>query len=222
MKRYMRRKFIGIAFCVLLLTASAVAQKLRSYQNESAAFARQDKLHYPPAQGIVFTGSSSIRLWEGLGKAFPGKEIINRGFGGSTLPELERYLETLVLQYQPRQVVIYSGDNDIAKGDSAGEVLASFKRVFMKLRQQLPEVTVTYISIKPSPARANKLEEMRKANELIQAYLQQQQHASYVDVFTPMLDAAGKPRAELFGKDLLHMNSKGYALWQKALAPTLK
>ncbi len=192
------------------------------FWKEIEAFKKRDRQSFPPEEGILFVGSSSIRLWKDLEQHFPDYAVINRGFGGSTLLDLQRYLPDIVLPYQPRQVVIYSGENDIAMNKiNAQEVLARFKVVFDGIRQALPNANITFISIKPSPSRARFLPITTEANALIKAFLKDKPHTNFVDIYSLMLDKQGKPQPRLFVADSLHMNSAGYEIWARALAPYL-
>ncbi len=191
------------------------------WQNEIAAFRRADNLQPPPTGGIVFTGSSSIRLWHDLADRFSNRRIINRGFGGSWLSDVVHYFPELVVPYQPRTVVVYAGENDIADGRPAAGLLKDVEALLALRQKHLPKSKLVFIALKPSPSRAEKLEEVRKANTLIRQRLAREKQAVFVDVFTPMLDARGTAREELFGPDRLHMNTKGYDLWTQVLAPYL-
>jgi lysophospholipase L1-like esterase len=201
---------------------SLQAQDFAQWEKEISAFEHADKASKPPKKSIVFTGSSSIRLWEGVDQDFPGKKILNRGFGGSQTDAVAYYADRIVVPYKPRQVVIYSGDNDLAAGKSPEKVLADFKDLFFKIRRQVPRATITFISIKPSPSRKHIIEQVRATNALVQGFLSTQKRTGYVDVFTPMLQANGKPKPELFRPDSLHMTRAGYDIWAAALKPYLK
>jgi lysophospholipase L1-like esterase len=198
------------------------AQDFAQWEKEISAFEQADKAGKPPQKSIVFTGSSSIRLWEGVEQDFPGKRILNRGFGGSQTDAVAYYADRIVVPYKPRQVVIYAGDNDLAAGKSPEKVLADFKDLFFKIRRQVPRATITFISIKPSPSRKHLYEEVRATNALVQGFLSTQKRTGYVDIFTPMLQANGKPKPELFRADSLHMTRAGYDIWAAALKPYLK
>jgi lysophospholipase L1-like esterase len=191
------------------------------WQNEIAAFRRADNLQPPPTGGIVFTGSSSIRLWHDLADRFSNRRIVNRGFGGSWLSDVVHYFPELVVPYQPRTIVVYAGENDIADGRPAAGLLKDVEALLALRQKHLPKSKLVFIALKPSPSRAEKLEEVRKANTLIRQRLAGEKQAVFVDVFTPMLDARGTAREELFGPDRLHMNTKGYDLWTQVLAPYL-
>lgn len=171
--------------------------------------------------GVVFTGSSSIRMWTDLEKRYQTFSAVNRGFGGSKLDDLAKHVDKIVLPSRPRLVVIYSGDNDLASGLSAAQVVQDFVNVCDKIHRRLPKTEIAFVSIKPSPARSHLLPRVREANTLIRAYAATKRYIRYVDVFTPMLDARGKPRAELFLGDSLHLNERGYALWDSVISPFL-
>jgi lysophospholipase L1-like esterase len=191
------------------------------WQNEIAAFRKADSLQPPPTRGIVFTGSSSIRLWHDLADRFAGRRIVNRGFGGSWLADVVHYFPELVVPHRPRTIVVYAGENDIADGRPA-EALVQDVEALLALRQKhLRKSKLVFIALKPSPSRSEKLAEVRKANALIRERLAGEKRAVFVDVFTPMLDTQGAAREELFGPDRLHMNTKGYDLWTQVLTPYL-
>jgi lysophospholipase L1-like esterase len=212
-------KSLLLAFC-LFFSTSVFAQP---FADEIEQFRKQDSIHMPPVNAILFVGSSSFRKWTDVGSYFPEDSIINRGFGGSTLPDVIRYTPDIIIPYHPRQVVIYCGDNDLASSDqvTADTVFARFVALFELIRSGLPGVPIAYVSIKPSPSRARLREKMEQANLLIQTYLSVQQHAAFIDVYHQMLNPDGTVMTELFIEDNLHMNAKGYAIWQKTIAPYL-
>jgi len=194
-----------------------------AFGEEIRAFRKQDSLALPSGRPILFIGSSSFRLWKDVQDYFPGHPILNRGFGGSTLSDLIYYAKDIIMPYEVRQVVIYCGENDLASADSAAPelVLSRFEQLFNLVRAYHPGVPVVYISIKPSPSRQHLLPRMESANRLISQYLSRQSRTVFVDVFSKMLDAEGKPDPHLFIEDNLHMNAAGYAIWQKELKPHL-
>jgi lysophospholipase L1-like esterase len=204
----------------IFFTATCLAQP---FANEIQAFKDQDKLNPPPANAILFVGSSSFQKWTDVSSYFPGYTIINRGFGGSTFPDVIHYANDIIIPYLPKQVVIYCGDNDLASSDavSADTVFERFRVLFELIRTNLPGENIVYVSIKPSPSRARLKEKMEKANLLIQTYLSINSHASFVDVYHKMLNPDGSIMKDIFLEDNLHMNAKGYAIWQKAIAPFL-
>lgn len=187
------------------------------------AFKQLDGVSPPPANAILFIGSSSFTLWTDVQDYFPRHKIINRGFGSSTLADQIRYVNDIVIPYKPRQVVIYCGENDIAFSDTvnAAIVFDRFKTLFGMIRKEYDHLPIIYISMKPSPSRRVLIPEMREANRLIREFIELEPNAVYIDVHSQMLDASGGPRSDIFIDDSLHLNAKGYALWQKAIEPHL-
>ena len=170
----------------------------------------------------MFVGSSSIRLWEGLDSAFPGVNLVQRGFGGSELGDVVYRAPSIVLPYRPRLVVLYAGDNDLAAGKSPNQVLKEYESFVSLVLGELPETRIAFISIKPSPARWELIDNIRAANALVGNRVKTDPRLIYVDVFTPMLGADGFPRKELFDEDKLHLNAKGYVLWRNLLRPVVR
>ncbi|MCX2741019.1 SGNH/GDSL hydrolase family protein [Pontibacter anaerobius] len=222
----MRKLSLHLAILIAaFLAMPSMAQSQQAappFWNEIEAFKQQDSVQMPPENAILFVGSSSIRMWKNLQEMFPKHTLINRGFGGSNLLDLERYLNDIVFPYQPKQIVIYSGENDIASDTvQAQEVLERFQSVFQQIRGKMPQVPVVFVSIKPSPSRIKYNPIIVEANELIKQYLKTQPKTKYADVYTPMLRANGKPKPEIFIQDSLHMNQQGYQIWQKKITPYL-
>jgi len=185
-------------------------------------FAADDALHPHPPGGVLFVGSSSIRLWNDLEDQFGNLPVvIKRGFGGSQLSDCVKHLSRLVLHYQPKTVLVYAGDNDLAAGIAPQDVLRRFVAFVDGVRAALLDTRIAYISIKPSPARVALLPEIRATNTLIRDYADHASNVDYIDVYTPMLGADGLPRRELFRGDALHLNADGYALWKRVIAPHL-
>jgi lysophospholipase L1-like esterase len=216
---------VFIVCCLLFVfpfTRDTTVQEKHPFEDEIVAFEQADKEAFPPKNAILFTGSSSIRLWKDLAGRFPNKKVINRGFGGSGLEDLLYYASRIVYPYKPRQIVIYSGENDIAAGKTPAQVLADFKTLFTAIRQKLPNTPVAYIAMKPSPSRAGKLAQVKEGNLLISSFLKTQKKATYIDVFNKMLGEDGQPRPELFLPDNLHMNEQGYNIWTQTIKPYLR
>ena len=192
--------------------------------NEIAEFKHRDSIQRPPANAILFVGSSSFRKWTNVQEYFPGYTIINRGFGGSTLDDVMRYAKDIIYPYHPKQVVVYCGDNDLAsnKKMTGKKVYKKFVRLYEMIRKRLGnDVDILYVSIKPSPSREGLMPEMEQANDLIRNFIAQRAHAAFVDVYHLMLTPEGRPIDNLFVGDKLHMNEKGYKIWQHILQPYL-
>ena len=189
---------------------------------EIRRFEESDRATPPAPGGIVFVGSSSIRMWRSLESDFPGLPVMNRGFGGSTFPEAIHYLSRIVLPYRPRTIVVYEGDNDLTFGWGPRQVADDYRTFVRLVRDSLPNAKIVFISLKPSPSRWKLVDQQREANRLVRAIVARDPLRTYVDVFTPMLGANGRPTPELFIADSLHMTPAGYAIWRKQVAPQLQ
>jgi lysophospholipase L1-like esterase len=220
----MKRRIINFLLLITALCSyqfEATAQTARPFWNEIKDFQKQDSLSMPKKHGIVFLGSSSFRMWKDAETTFKSYKVINRGFGGSTLTDAINYVDYLVAPYQPRQVVIYSGENDIASGAGAEETFRRLKTLAEKIREKQPEVPLVYVSMKESPSRVKFRDSLLKANDLIKSYVRRLPKAVYVDVNAKMLNKDGSTRSELFREDMLHMKKAGYDIWEKAIRPLL-
>ena len=194
---------------------------MNPYLPEIEEFERQDRMVLPPAGAVLFLGSSTIRQWHTLAQDFPSVAVINRGFGGSQIQDSIFFADRIVIPHRPRLIVFYAGDNDLASGMTPAQVFADFKRLIERVRQDLPETVVVFVSIKPSPARLHLLDGIRAANLSIRNWIRQDRRLGYADVFEPMLAPDGSVRGELFVEDGLHLNQQGYAVWKRAVAPFL-
>ena len=219
-----RDRIAGFATLGLLAFASlSIAQDKPTptgperWESEIRAFEEADRAEPPEPGAVLFLGSSSIRLWETLAEDFPGVRVLNRGFGGSETADATAFVDRIVTPYRPDAIVFYEGDNDLANGKSPEQVAADFSAFVDRVRADLPDVPIGYIAIKPSPARLNLLEAGRAANEAIEAYAEDHEGITFIDVVRPMLDTDGQPRGELFRDDRLHLNAEGYTLWRRVV-----
>lgn len=216
----MRNIFLAaLALCTLAFAEEAKDTHAQ-WEKAIADFEAQDREHPVAPGGILFLGSSSIRMWE-LDKWFPGKPVLNRGFGGSQVADSVFFFDRVVLPYKPSTIVFYAGDNDIAQNKTADTVTADFKALAADVWKNFPATRILYIGIKPSIARWTLYPEMKKVNDAVREMSQSEPRLVLVDVEKVMLGDDGQPRKELFQKDGLHMTEAGYALWTKLVLPLL-
>jgi lysophospholipase L1-like esterase len=213
----------GIAAAQEKSAEKAASPQTDKWEKDIAAMTAGDATNPPPKHGIVFVGSSSIRLWD-LKKSFPELPVINRGFGGSHLADSVRYAERIVTPYQPKTIVLYAGDNDLAaKPPKTPEQIAKDFDAFVSIvRRSLPEAKIIFIPVKPSPSRWHLIDAQRETNELVRERCKQGENLVFLEIEKPMLGDDGKPREELFKQDMLHMNDEGYKVWAALLEPHLK
>ena len=199
----------------------ALAADPTRFEKEIASIEAAQVVLPDGASPIVFAGSSSFRMWKSLADDLKGFPVINRGFGGSHMSDLNHYAARLVLPLKPAQIFVYEGDNDLNDGKSPEVVLADCQAFVAMVRTELPGVRVTFLAVKPSPSRAKLLDTQRKVNQLLRDWTATDRRLAFLDVFTPMMGADGQPRPELFGPDKLHMNAEGYALWTRLVRARL-
>jgi lysophospholipase L1-like esterase len=217
----MKKQILLLFF--LFATIITKAQTTPAFWQDIVSFKMKDSAQMPPNNAILFVGSSSFALWKDVSNYFPGYTIINRGFGGSTLTDVIRYTYDIVLPYQPKQVVIYCGENDLASADSvtAVEAYNRFITLFGMIRINLPKANIAFVSMKPSPSRASIQEKVKTTNYLVKKFIASQKNAAFIDIYDAMLDTKKQMREELYVSDRLHMKPAGYLIWQKAITPYL-
>jgi lysophospholipase L1-like esterase len=243
------RKYIAAAIFSLFITA-AFAQTVPATQipnpkppfwDDVQVIKKFDAMFAAPQHPIVFTGSSSIRKWDDVEYTFAEYAALNRGIGGAVTNDIIRYVNDLVFKYQPKQIVIYVGENDLvvkkSKADSIlikkskADSIAMMKtdldsvynrtmRLYQVIRAKMPVVPILYIGMKPSPSRQKIMPMELEFNARVKAFLATEKNNVFVDVYPLMLDN-GKLRPELYVGDKLHMTRLGYAIWEKAVKPYL-
>lgn len=217
----MRNLFI---FLLVLVTSVSVSGQSHDvpYQEDVEVIRKYDNMYPQPENPILFVGSSSIRLWKDFNKKFGKYSAINRGIGGAVVNDILYHTEDLIFRYKPRKIVLYVGENDLPNASStADSVLSRTVRLYNRIRSGLPDVPIIYIAMKPSPSRDQFQAKAMEANGLIRKFFEGRKDVTFLDIYTPML-TNGKSRPELFLEDQLHMNEKGYAIWEKKLAKHLR
>ncbi|EON74722.1 hypothetical protein ADIS_4833 [Lunatimonas lonarensis] len=212
----MRKKcIVALSFAFLVFSVS-FAQDPTRFEEEVGRVQAQ----YPSDQhrgSVVFTGSSSVRLWKDLATDFPNHSVVNTGFGGSHATDLLHYLDELVLDYQPKKVFIYEGDNDISGKKTTGEIMQTMDQIVRAIHAALPNTEVVFISAKPSISRWNLANQYKELNTAMKRYARSTKGVGFADVWKPMLGKNGQPMPDIFIEDNLHMNRKGYEIWAKVI-----
>lgn len=201
--------------------ADSVPQS-QKFDKEIEAMLSADRTNAPVLGGVVFTGSSSIRAWKTLGRDMDGFPVVNRGFGGSQMSDLNRYADRIVVPLRPRVVVVYEGDNDLAGGKDIGGLMEEFRQFVEAMQVALPEARIVFLAVKPSPSRRSILQKQQVFNRRLKEWVEGNAKLRFVDVATPLSDAKGEPREELFLADRLHLKPSGYDLWTREVRPVLR
>ena len=171
---------------------------------------------------IVFTGSSSIRMWIDISAYYPEHQIINTGFGGSEMSDLLYHLEHTVLKFAPAKVFIYEGDNDIDAGRPIPLIMEQTEKVVEAIESKFPDCQIILISVKPSLARWHLRSSYEKLNQELEVFASKNANRKYVNVWEVMLNNRGVVNPSLFIKDGLHMNKAGYDIWGRVIRPIVE
>ena len=199
-----------------LFPSLLLAQDPKRFEEEVSRFFDSSETY-----DVVFTGSSSMRLWETLSEDFPDTKLINTGFGGSQMQDLEFYVHDLVISYRPSKVFIYEGDNDISEGKTSRMILIKTRAVVDSLEKHIPGVKIHFISPKPSPSRWHLKARYESLNRQLKEFCEKSENIEFIDVWTPMLNEDAEPFPDIFIEDELHMNDKGYRIWMDTIRPYL-
>lgn len=189
------------------------------FAKDIKTFAVWDSKNTFPENAILFVGSSSMRYWS-TATAFPDRPIINRGFGGSEISDITHFYGQVIKPYAPAKIFLYAGDNDVGRGKTAEQVFEDYKELITIVQSDFPKVHLVYISIKPSKLRWDKWPQMVEVNRMVREYSESHPNLGYADLASPLLGSDGNP-GDVFVDDGLHLNQRGYFLWQQALAPHL-
>lgn len=210
-----------ILFAFILVTTLCNAQDVAPFAEEVEAIQKKyDTLWDAAKETIVFTGSSSIRIWHDLQERFPEHQIVNSGFGGSQASDLLGYCDELILRFKPKKVFIYEGDNDISAGKTSKVIMRDISAVISKIRAQDATTEIVLIAAKPSIARWNLKRDYKRLNRKFRKLSGRDVQMNYADVWKPMLDRR-KVKKDIFIEDGLHMNAEGYAIWYEVIKPFL-
>ena len=222
MARVKTALLVVLCTCLLLKAQDAPKDKQgpQRWEQTIQAFEDWDRKNSFPSDAVLFVGSSSIRLWP-TRESFPGLPVINRGFGGSQISEVNYYAKRIVLPYKPKVIVFYAGDNDIASGKSAKQVFEDYRAFTTLVHASLPRTRIIFVCIKPSRSRWQLWPVMREANAMVKDLCGKDSRLIYFDAASPLLDEEGLPKVEFFLPDKLHLNDKGYELWSGLLRPVI-
>ena len=206
---------------VVSLRAQVAPRDPARWESDVAAFESQDRRSPPHKGGIVFVGASSIVRWN-VAEFFPDLPVLNRGFGGSEMADTTHFAARTILPYEPRIVVLYPGENDIARGVSPETVAAGFEKLVTTVHTALPQTRILVIGLKPTPARWRFNDQMLETNRLLRGIAARHANITYISVEKAMLGPDKMPRPDLFISDGQHMTRAGYEIWTDIVRPHLK
>jgi lysophospholipase L1-like esterase len=206
-----------LAITILFFVYNLNAQDPTRFKSEIEELVQKEHQFEPGKKLVLFTGSSSVRMWKDVAEYFPDYNMINHGFGGSHFSDLIYYYEELISKYNPDYLFIYEGDNDIASNKKPGKILKEAKKLVGHIQQDLPKTKVVLISPKPSVARWHLSKNYQKLNKKLERFAKKTDNLEYADVWSAMLDENDQVFTDVFLDDNLHMNKKGYDIWGKVI-----
>tara|TARA_R110002051_G_scaffold100879_4_gene171414 strand:- start:63734 stop:64384 length:651 start_codon:yes stop_codon:yes gene_type:complete len=210
-------RFVIFISILSICSVSAWSQQNPYFKNEVSTITKKyETLWNSDRDAIVFTGSSSIKMWNNIHELFPEKQIINTGFGGSQAIDLLGYTDELILNYQPKKVFIYEGDNDISAKKKPKEIIKTLEQIITKIKNKNNATTIIIISAKPSIARYHLKNKYIRLNKKMNRLCKKDPVLEFANVWDIMFEKR-KLKAELFLTDGLHMNANGYELWHSVL-----
>ncbi|HEY2158670.1 MAG TPA: GDSL-type esterase/lipase family protein [Isosphaeraceae bacterium] len=199
----------------------AAERDYAKWEKEVAAYEAADRLNPPPKGGVLFIGSSTIRLWKTLAEDYPDHKVINRGFGGTEIVDSTHFAERLIFPHEPKQIFLRAGGNDIHAGRTPEEVAYDFSEFVRVVHGRLPKAEILYIAVSPAPARWGETDKYRELNRLIREMALKMPRVGFVDTSDISLSPDGRARPELFVKDRLHFSPEGYKLLAERVRPFL-
>jgi lysophospholipase L1-like esterase len=218
----MNNKHYFLAIFFLFFIFNLNAQDPNRFKSQVEVLVQKEHRFEPGKKLVLFTGSSSVRMWKDVAEYFPEYNVMNNGFGGSHFSDLIYYYEELILKYKPDYLFIYEGDNDIAGDKKPGKILKEAKLLVDCIQQDLPETKVVLISPKPSVARWHLRKNYQKLNKKLERLANKTNNLEYADVWNAMLDENGQVFTDVFLDDNLHMNKKGYDIWGEVIGEFLE
>lgn len=201
-----------IAECNPVKGLPKMAQQMK-WEKKIKDYMERDEEQAALEDATLVVGSSSIELWKSMETDFPGRNVIRRGVSGTKAIDLYNYREQLIAPFNPKRIIIYEGDNEIGYKWEVEEMMASMERLFHEVRRMKPDAEIYLVSVKPSPRRVEALPKVQEFNRRLKAFAESQPRCGYIDIHTPMLDADGNVRGELYLEDRLHPSKEGYAIW---------
>jgi hypothetical protein len=204
-----------------LATAAETNHNFARWEGEIKAFEARDRTNPPPKHCVLFTGSSTIRLWTNLVQEFPEQPVVGRGVGGCEIVDITHFADRIVFPYEPKMIFLRCGGNDINAGKSPEEVFGNFKDFVAAVRAKLPETEIVFISQNPTLARLKQSDKEQALNKLVKEFCEQGTHLQYCELSDMVLDKDGKVRSELFRADKLHFNEAGNKLMAERVRPFL-
>lgn len=225
--RCMMNKGLSCFLVSTILIVGAASAQPRTAQYFRQEIARFDSLNHMETyskNAILFTGSSSIRLWTTIHEDMQPYEVIQRGFGGARIEDLDWYYDHIFVQKKYKAIVIFCGTNNITGANedmSADSILYYTRKINSRIRKQYRNIPIYWIAITPVNSRIKVMDKVAEMNQKWKEDFSHQKNIRLIETTTAFLGPDGKPLAELFISDQLHLNREGYKRWSAIIHKVL-
>ncbi|MCL2119361.1 MAG: GDSL-type esterase/lipase family protein [Planctomycetaceae bacterium] len=211
-----------VVFTLLSGLCPAQEQEFR-FEKDIVDYEKKTLDHPLPENCSMFVGSSTWRWWgDQLEKDFAEFHAVNRGFGGSTVPDVLHVMHRIITPHKPARVVFFCGGNDIAGGARAEKTFENLKTFLLRLWDASPDTEVFFVSNTRAPVREQFHEETIKYNNLVRDLADQMTRLHYIDTFTTLAGDDGKAQEKYFLQDRLHLNRDGQERWIPVITQALR
>jgi beta-glucosidase len=175
---------------------------------------------------IVFIGDSITNYWEGTGREvwqrhYAKYHALNLGFGGDqTEHVLWRLQHGEIDGISPKVAVLMIGTNNAGfRAEDPRFTAAGIRRIVDEIHQRMPHTQVLLLAIFPRGEKPD--DYLRGINERVNRLVAGWSDVHFLDINAGFLSTDGTLSKDIM-PDLLHPNEKGYAIWQRAMEPTLQ
>lgn len=162
---------------------------------------------------VVFVGTS-------LTEAFPVTEIYgpgykNRGIAGNTTNHIINRIGCIIKGH-PRKIFIEAGTNDLIGGQPVEAVFSSYMKIIDSIKRYTPS-SLLYIqsTIPLGGGKAYLNDSVALLNQRLYEYCKGQ-GMPYIDLYSRM--AAGNKLDSTLTEDGVHLNAKGYKIWEREIS----
>ncbi len=197
------------------LPAAQIKAAQERWAEEIAKLRAKDEVERHPADAVLFLGSSSVRLWEGIAADMAPYHPIQRGYGGARFADLVVFAEELVKPHRYQAAVVFVGNDVTGKGTdvTVEQVVGWWQGVVKVLRERESKAAIFCVEITPTPLRWPAWERIQAMNRALKAACENESGVHFVETAGTFLDADGLPKEDCFRKDRLHLSEVGYGLW---------
>ncbi|MCE2790569.1 MAG: GDSL-type esterase/lipase family protein [Saprospiraceae bacterium] len=209
----------AISFYSVAPFVAVNAQQKLPFESEIQQFDMLDSTVLYPKGSILFTGSSSIRLWKTLAADMAPYTVIQRGFGGSKMTDLLYYAERIFKNHDCGAVFLFVANDLTGAGTDKcpEEVAGQFADFIRVVRQKRGNIPLFIVAITPTGSRWKAWPQIRKVNQLLAGLADAHENVLFIPTEDLFLGDDGLPRQELYVADRLHLSSTGYELWTKRI-----